>query len=127
MNFEYNGNKTEKERVNEVANDIINYYEVSQNIAIVSAKLEDPITTEKNDIMIFKRLYNILFVLSNQNEYKNTYEKIVVDLKTIYNQIISDNSADNEEISFINNIYSELDNYFIGIRNDFPIISEFYQ
>ncbi len=128
MNFEYNGNKTEKDRVTEVACDIISYYkELPPNIAIIVAKLENPITTKKDNLMLFKRLYNMLFVLNNQSEYKNTYDKVVNDLGLTYNQIINNSSTNNEEVNLINNIYIELDNYFNGSRNDFPIIGEFYE
>ena len=82
MNFEYNGNLEERERVLQVAQEIINYYpEVTFEKAKLIASLEEPITKDVDGIMYFKRLYNILFIVQQD---KNLSAKIYNEIIKVY-------------------------------------------
>ena len=120
MNFEYNGNLEEKERIIQVAKEIIEYYpEITFENAKIIASLEDPITTEANTVVYFKRLYNILFGVQQD---KNLCAKIYNDITNIYKLYMI--SEEKDEI--VDLIMEELIKYFNGSRLSFPIISEFY-
>jgi len=125
MKFLYNGEKLEELRVKEVAEDITSYYtKIPHDLALFIARLESPITTSKDDIMVFKRLYNIIFVLSNKTEHNDIFQNVLSDFSKIYNKIIE--YKENEEFELIDNIYKEVLSYIRKERPDFPIISEFY-
>lgn len=120
MNFEYNGNLEESKRVLQVAEEIVNYYpEITLETAKIIASLEEPITTEVNSVMCFKRLYNILFIIQNNT---NIFLKIYNDIVNTYNLYLTSNN--NDEI--LNRMMEELSKYVNKKRIDFPIISEFY-
>ena len=120
MNFEYNGNLEENQRILQVAKEISDYYpEVTFENAKLIASLEEPITNNVDTIMYFKRLYNTLFIVQ-QN--KNLSTKIYNEIIQVYNLYLVSNLCDN----IIDSIMSELTKYFNGERIDFPIISEFY-
>ena len=121
MNFEYNGNLEENKRVLQVAEEIINYYpEIPLETAKTIASLEEPITTEVNSVMYFKRLYNILFIIQNNT---NIFSKIYNDIVNIYNLYLTSNNNDD----ILNRMMEELAKYVNKERSDFPVISEFYQ
>ena len=120
MDFEYNGNLEEKQRVLQVAQEITNYYpDITFEEAKLIASLEEPITNNVDEIMHFKRLYNILFIVRQD---KKLTAKIYNEIIKIYNLYLVSNIRDN----IIDSIMSELTKYFNGERIDFPIISEFY-
>lgn len=120
MDFEYNGNLEENERILQVAKEIIDYYpEIEFEKAKTIASLEDPITTEIDSIMYFKRLYNILFV--NQNDV-SFFSKVYSDIIKIYNLYLTQNIQDDK----LDSMMEELTKYANKERTDFPIISEFY-
>ncbi len=120
MNFEYNGNLEENKRILQVAEEIINYYpEISLETAKIIASLEEPITTEVNSVMYFKRLYNILFIIQNST---NVFSKIYKDIVNIYNLYLTSNNRD----EILNRMMEELAKYVNKERLDFPVISEFY-
>ena len=63
MKYEYNGNLTYEERIARISYDIINYYPfITKSESILIATLEPPIDSEVNDIIKFRRLYNILSI-----------------------------------------------------------------
>lgn len=128
VKFGYNGEKIEELRVKEVADDIVSFYKnIPFDLALFIARLESPIITPKDDIMIFKRLYNILFVLNYKNVYSEEFNYIYNDLYKVYNIIIKNEIyQNNEEIELVNNIYKEILKYLKKQRDKFPIISEFY-
>ena len=76
MKYDYNGNLTFEERIEEVSLDIINQF---PNISVVDAmkvaSLEEPINRDINDEFKFKRLYNILFVRNDM--YEEIYNEIL--------------------------------------------------
>ena len=120
MKFEYNGNLDEKARIKEVAQDIKSYYNFISDIeAYEVAALEDVISTKVNDIMRFKRLYNILVVMQNKKEIFNLVYR---DLVNVYNSYLQNNLKD----YLVDSIMNEIINYMSGKRQDFPLISEFY-
>lgn len=121
MEFEYNGNLEEKDRIELVAKEINNYYpEISLIKARLIASFESPVTTSFNNVMLFKRLYNILFILHKD---KMIFSKIFPELNKTYNLIMDDINVSE---SVIDDIMREINNYIKGERRDFPIISEFY-
>ena len=76
MKFNYNGNLTFEERIEEVSLDIINSYpNISIKDAMVIASLEGPITTIVTEDIKFKRLYNIMFVRNDM--YDEIYKEIL--------------------------------------------------
>lgn len=120
MKFEYNGHLEENKRIIKVANEIITYYsEIDFDTAKIIASLEEPITTLSNDIMRFKRLYNILFVTQNN---RKIFSKVFIDIKKLYVDSISKIKTN----YLISSMMDELIKYINYERNDFPIISEFY-
>ena len=120
MNFEYNGNLEERERVLQVAQEIINYYpEVTFEKAKLIASLEEPITKDVDGIMYFKRLYNILFIVQQD---KNLSAKIYNEIIKVYNLYLVSSLHDDT----IDSIMTEITKYLNGERIDFPVISEFY-
>lgn len=126
MKFNYNGNLTEEKRIIDVANDILNEYpEINKTKAFIIASLEEPITTYNQDLNIeFKRLYNMLFILNNDYNLKDTYNNIQKKINNVYIKIISKES-DYNKIYLVNNIMKELNSYFNNERITFPTINEF--
>lgn len=113
MKYEYNGNLTEEERINLVANEIINEYPVIDiEAAKVAAMFEGKISKNITANDKLNRLYNIMLV--NQNN-KIINAKIFKD----YLAIIKDNKngVSDKYIDIVDKII----NYF---SNDtiFPII-----
>lgn len=120
MDFEYNGNLEEKQRILQVAQEIISYYpEVTFERAKLIASLEEPITKNVDVIMYFKRLYNILFIVQQD---KNISAKIYSEIIKVYNLYLVSGLHDDT----IDSIKSEITKYFNKERLDFPVISEFY-
>ncbi len=120
MRFEYNGNLEESQRVLQVAKEIIDFYpEITFETAKLIASLEEPITTNVNIIMYFKRLYNILFIVQQNNKLFN---KICNEIIKIYNLYLKSEEKDN----IIDLMMNELIKYVNKERIDFPVISEFY-
>ncbi len=120
MNFEYNGNLEEKDRINKVAKEIIKFYpEIALEKAKFIASLEDRITTSYNYNMHFMRLYNILFVYKDD---EIIFKKVLKDLYKVYN--LHTSKSENEEL--IDDIMNEIIRYVNKDREDFPLISQFY-
>ena len=85
MEYSYNGNLLAEDRIIEVAKDIQKEYpEISFELAKNIATLEAPITTEANDEIRFRRLYNILFFTQNNTIVK---KKVIDDLIPTYQRI----------------------------------------
>lgn len=90
MKYNYNGNLTNQERINEVALDIINYNpDITMKEALVIATLEPPITTEVDDSIKFRRLFNILFI---KRDYKNFIKTIAEINKLDKNNVTIQNA-----------------------------------
>ncbi len=119
MNYEYNGHLTEEERVKQVAKEINSYYkEISIPQAKLIAELESPITEEINEIIKFKRLYNILLIIQKNEKLFN---KVFIDLKKTYKKYLLSKKED----YVIDKIMEELLKYVNKERIDFPLISKY--
>lgn len=99
MRYEYNGNLEIEDRIDEVCSDIRSEYkdiplEKLKKIAV----LESPITYPVNLKIKFKRLYNILLVINNNVNLSSTYDKVLKDLVSIYNNMSKDEIDDEMEI-----------------------------
>lgn len=99
MRYEYNGNLEIEDRIDEVCSDIRSEYkdiplEKLKKIAV----LESPITYPVNSKIKFKRLYNILLVINNNVNLSSTYDKVLKDLVSIYNNMSKDEIDDEMEI-----------------------------
>ena len=69
MDFEYNGNLLEDDRINLVANEIVNKYsQISLEKAREAAMLEGKISDYKTINDELNRLYNIMLVNSDNKE-----------------------------------------------------------
>lgn len=117
MRYEYNGNLLEEDRIDLVANEIINKYPmIDINKAREIAMLEGKISDNKSTEMEFNRLYNIMLVIK---EDKNLVKTIYIDLV----ELLKNNKSD-EKITFYSKIALEIVNYLIGDR-EFPYLDEF--
>ena len=117
MNFEYNGNLLEEDRINLVANEIVKKYsQVSFEKAKEAAMLEGRISNPKTSSDELNRLYNIMLVNSDNKEIvKIVYQDFLEVLK---NNIIDESS--NDYIKIIDGISAYLKNYA-----EFPFISDY--
>ncbi len=103
MEYRYNGNLSIEERIYDVCNDIRSEYSgIPLDKLRKIAVLEGPIIDEVNNKMKFKRLYNMLLVISNDISLSNTYDKVVSDLLHIFSSM-DDEEIDNE-LGIVNNI-----------------------
>lgn len=94
MKFEYNGHLTFEERVEEVSKDIISKYkEIDIETAKKAAALESPITTNVNDEIVIRRLYNLALLNKDNEVIKN---KIVYDMLDYYKDKIGENEKIDE-------------------------------
>lgn len=117
MKYEYNGNLLEGERINEVANDIVNKYpEININQAREIAMLEGSISTDYNVDMAFNRLYNIMLVTS---ENTNIVKRVYLDLVSLLS-----NNRDDERIDYYYNVTVEISR-FLREEREFPFLDEF--
>ena len=116
MNFEYNGNLLEEDRINLVANEITNKYpQISTEKAKEAAMLEGKISNKKTTSDELNRLYNIMLV--NQNN-KDIISTIYKDFLTILN-----NDTSEEKNNYIN-LADEINNYLQN-NTEFPFIDDY--
>ena len=114
MDFEYNGHLLEDDRINLVANEIINKYSlISYEKAKEAAMLEGKISDSKTVNDELNRLYNIMLVNSDNKEIVATVYKDFLEVMT------SDNE-DNNYINLIDGINSYLQDYA-----EFPMLSDY--
>ena len=117
MNFEYNGNLLEEDRIKLVANEIINKYsQISFEKAKEAAMLEGRISESKTINDELNRLYNIMLVNSDNKEIVLTiYKDFLEVLKNI-------NVAEEKNIyvNLVNGINDYLKNYA-----EFPLLSDY--
>ena len=119
MQYEYNGNLLEEDRINLVANEIITAYpEMPINKAKEIAMLEGKITTNCNLEMVFTRLYNIMLIMSND---KSIVKKVYLDLFNILNVNVNQND---EKIDYYYQVLEEIYN-FLNSERTFPSLDEF--
>ena len=116
MNYEYNGNLLEDERINVVANEIIRKYpQINFSKAKEAAMLEGKISNSKTINDELNRLYNIMLVnRDNKDIVTLVYKDYLNTLVANYYGEINANYIDLND-----RIYSYLQNY-----SDFPFISD---
>ena len=117
MKYEYNGNLIESDRINLVANEIINKYpQISFEKAKKVAMLEGKISNCKTVSNELNRLYNIMLV---NNDNKKIVLLVYKDyLNTLNNSYIEEDN--NIYINIVNGINAFLQNYA-----DFPYLSDY--
>ena len=117
MNYDYNGNLREEDRINIVASDIIiRYPQIRLEEAREIASLEGAISEEKNSDMEFNRLYNIIFVI----------QKDIKRLVPIYSDLVSfiHNHMNSDKIVYYCSVVGQIAKYLKKER-DFPYLTEF--
>lgn len=117
MEYEYNGNLLEDERINLVANEIINKYRyIDINKAKEAAMLEGKISTSKNVEIQLNRLYNIMLVINNNKQSVGLVYRDFVYLLT--------DNKNNEKFDYYYTIALEIANFLMNKR-EFPYLNEF--
>lgn len=117
MDFEYNGNLLEDDRINLVANEIINKYsQISLEKAKEAAMLEGKISNFKTIYDELNRLYNIMLVNSDNKE-------IVLIVYKDFLEVLRNNYIEEDKNNYINlvdGINAYLQNYA-----EFPLLSDY--
>lgn len=115
MRFEYNGNLLEEDRINLVANEIIDKYpQISVDKAKEIAMLEGKISDNKSFFDEFNRLYNIMLVnCDNKDIVYIVYRDF---LRLLTNNMMFDDINYNYLIDGINN--------YLKNDNEFPYLSD---
>ena len=115
MNFEYNGNLLEEDRINLVSSEIINKYsdisyEKAKEAAMLEGSISDNVTT--NDKL--NRLYNIMFV---NMDNKSIVYNVFVDYLQL---LITSKPKDSVFLDIVDDINQYLNNY-----GEFPFLSDY--
>ena len=117
MEFEYNGNLLEDDRINLVANEIVNKYsQISLEKAREAAMLEGKISDYKTINDELNRLYNIMLVNSDNKE-------IVIIVYKDYLEVLKNSNIEegrNNYINLVDGINAYLQNYA-----EFPLLSDY--
>lgn len=116
MNFEYNGNLLEEERVEQVTNEILTKYpNYNKEQAKKAARLEGYISEDKNLNMELTRLYNLMLT---SKENKETVYTIYVD----FLNTLEKNTE--EKNNYFYNIAEDIYGYLNNIKQ-FPYINNY--
>ena len=117
MNFEYNGNLLEEDRINLVANEIVNKYsQISLEKAKEAAMLEGKISNSKTSNDELNRLYNIMLINSDNKE-------IVITVYKDFLEVLEKSDIEKDKNNYINlvdGINAYLQNYA-----EFPFLSDY--
>ena len=117
MDFEYNGNLLEDDRINLVANEKVNKYsQISIEKAREAAMLEGKISDYKTINDELNRLYNIMLVNSDNKE-------IVTIVYKDYLEVLKNSNIEegrNNYINLVDGINAYLQNYA-----EFPLLSDY--
>lgn len=117
MNYEYNGNLLEEDRINLVVDDIINCYpQININQARQIAMLEGRISTDKNIEIEFIRIYNIMLVMNNDKCFLSEIYPNILNVLKKYSR--------DKRFDYYYNIAFEISNYIFG-KGEFPLLNEF--
>ena len=118
MQYEYNGNLLEEDRINLIANEITTAYpEIPIDKAKEIAMLEGKISTACNLEMVFTRLYNIMLIMSND---KIIVKKVYLSLFNILNANANQNDG---KIDYYYQVLEEI-YYFLNSEREFPLLVE---
>ena len=117
MDFEYNGNLLEDDRINLVANEIVNKYsQISFERAKEAAMLEGKISNPKTVNDELNRLYNIMLV--------NSYNKQIVTI--VYKdflEVLKNSNIEEDRDNYIN-LVDEI-NAYLQNNAEFPFLSDY--
>lgn len=117
MNFEYNGNLLEDDRVNLVANEIVNKYsQISFEKARQAAMLEGKISSSKTIYDELNRLYNIMLVNCDNKEI------VLIVYKDFLNLLNSNYIVENKDMYI--NLANGINDYFRNYA-EFPFLSDY--
>lgn len=117
MNFEYNGNLIEDDRINLVANEIVNKYpQINLEKAKEAAMLEGKISSSKTINDELNRLYNIMLINSdNKNIVLLAYKDFLNLLNNTHSEKVNNNYI---------NIVDCINDYLQGYA-EFPFLSDY--
>ena len=116
MNFEYNGNLLENDRIILVVKEIVDYYpQISLEKAREAAMLEGKISSEKAVDDEINRLYNLMLVNSDN---KNIVSQIYNDF---LNLMKNNETTENHSYIFL---VKEIGN-FLQDKAEFPLLEDF--
>ena len=117
MNFEYNGNLLEDERIEKVAQDIRKQYpEISLQQARNIAMLEGPISTPCDLPMFFERYYHIMLIMKDEKELvKKVFDDLI---------LVLERNREHPKIEHYKTVLIEILSYLNGLR-EFPYLKEF--
>lgn len=117
MEFEYNGNLLEEDRINLVANEIVNKYsQVSFEKAKEAAMLEGRISADKTTDDELNRLYNIMLVNRDNKE-------IVAVVYKDFLEVLSGINMEEDGNNYINLIDGIND--YLHDNAEFPFLSDY--
>lgn len=117
MNFEYNGNLLEEDRINLVAEEIVHQYsQVSFEKAKEAAMLEGRISSSATIDDKLNRLYNIMLVNCNDKH-------VVLMIYPDFISILKDNLLEEYKNNYIV-LADEISNYLLSDK-EFPLISDY--
>ena len=122
MNYEYNGNLLEEDRIELVANEIINKYSmISLDKAKQAATLEGKISSHKTTDDELNRLYNIMLVNSDDKEIVSIIYKDF--LETLKSCVINSKQIETDKRIYIN-LVDGINSYFKN-NTEFPLFSDY--
>lgn len=117
MDFEYNGNLLEDDRINLVANEIVNKYsQISFERAKEAAMLEGKISSSKTVNDELNRLYNIMLVNSDNKE-------IVTIVYKDFLEVLKNSNIEEDRDNYIN-LVDEI-NAYLQNNAEFPLLSDY--
>ena len=118
MDFEYNGNLLEDDRINLVANEIVNKYsQISLEKAREAAMLEGKISDYKTINDELNRLYNIMLVNSDNKE-------IVTIVYKDYLEVLKNSNIEEGRNNYINLVDGI--NAYLQNNAEFPFLSDYH-
>lgn len=117
MDFEYNGNLLEEDRINLVANEIVNKYsQIGFEKAKEAAMLEGKISNSKTINDELNRLYNIMLVNSNNKE-------IVLIVYKDFLNLLNNTNIEIDKNNYLN-LVDGINAYFQN-HAEFPFLSDY--
>ena len=117
MDFEYNGNLLEDDRINLVANEIVNKYsQISFERAKEAAMLEGKISSPKTVNDELNRLYNIMLVNSDNKE-------MVTIVYKDFLEVLKNSNIEEDRDNYINLVDGIND--YLQNNAEFPFLSDY--